>query len=229
MKNLIKSITVVSTLLLNSQLSIAANFGGVDITPTVFEVTLKKIEFKNTADTWVTFAQGDFTFDIASVNAGAGAGSFAQGASLPNGTYNGVRVTTNRSFGMTFSTNDAGFVQPCRTQTGNGSNDWATGGATGIVTNTGVGTTDGAVATKQQVALGGNPLVTTALANFGMIGTATELSFESVLASPFTIDSNTSLPAIQINFDVANTAEAMTTGAGSYRVFPQPPKIYLDI
>jgi hypothetical protein len=63
-------------------------------TPTVYKVTVKKVEFSTDAGTtFVTLREADQQIDIASVNAGALAGSYASGASLPAGTYNRIRVT----------------------------------------------------------------------------------------------------------------------------------------
>ncbi len=69
----------------------------VDVTPEIYKVTINKIEFHNsTTDTWITVGQGDMTFDIASVNAGATVGGYVSGKPIPAGTYDKVRITVSR-------------------------------------------------------------------------------------------------------------------------------------
>lgn len=104
----------------------AANFGGVDATPTAYEVTLTKVEFIDSVGTAVTFAEGSYTFDIASASA---VGSFASGSTLPPGSYVSIRYTLSRTFGLSGASADAGAGQPCRTDSGNGSAGTLLGGA----------------------------------------------------------------------------------------------------
>lgn len=136
-----------------------AIFTGTVVTPSVYEVTLKTVEFRQVGGSWVTFIDGAYTFDIASATAGAAVGAFASGSSLPNGTYDTMRVTISRTFNMTFAGTDGG--QPCRTNTGNGT------GAFGALSNAGTGTTDGAAGSLQAVPIPSGASVTTVLSNAG--------------------------------------------------------------
>ena len=69
----------------------------IPVTPEVYKVTINKVEIHNsTTDTWVTIGQGDKTFDIASVSAGASVGGYISGKAIPAGTYDKVRVTVSR-------------------------------------------------------------------------------------------------------------------------------------
>lgn len=63
-------------------------------TPTVYKVTVKKVEFSSDAGTtYITGKEADQEMDIASVNAGALAANYASGVVLPSATYNRIRVT----------------------------------------------------------------------------------------------------------------------------------------
>ncbi len=67
------------------------------VTPEVYRVTVNKVELYNSStDQWVTIAEGDMTFDIASVNAGDVVGGYASGVSIPAGTYTKIRITVSR-------------------------------------------------------------------------------------------------------------------------------------
>lgn len=68
-------------------------------TPTIYNITLKKFEIRNTAGTWVVVKDGDQTFNIATANAGAQLGSYASG-NFPVGSYNRFRVTVSATFGI---------------------------------------------------------------------------------------------------------------------------------
>lgn len=203
----------------------AANFTGVDATPTVYEVTMTKVEFKNSAGSYVVLAEGNATFDIAAATAGAAVGSFASGQALPAGTYTHIRFTLSRTFGLTGSIADAGSGQPCRTGTANGIAGTLNGGA---ITGVGDGTTDGAAGTKQSVPIPTGAAVTTALTTMGIteVGGVGGSAIQMEVAAPFTLPANaTVMPSLRIDFDVANAMEFLTTGAGTCAAMPQPPVI----
>lgn len=64
----------------------------------VYKVTITKFEMYNGTD-WATILDGSSTtLDIASVNAGAVAGTFFSGLSVPDGSYTQVRVTISDTF-----------------------------------------------------------------------------------------------------------------------------------
>lgn len=63
-----------------------------------YKVTITKFELYN-GTSWVTVSTGNSTtLDIASVTAGAAAGNFFAGLSVPDGTYTQVRVTISDTF-----------------------------------------------------------------------------------------------------------------------------------
>ena len=86
--------------------------------PDLYEITLKKIEFStDNGTTWTTLKEADLTFNLTDINAGAIAGRYISGGTLPVGTYNRVRVTvgctmrlqgTLTNGGVTYSTTAAG-------------------------------------------------------------------------------------------------------------------------
>lgn len=222
-KKLLSRAFLVAGLLTTPMLQ-AATFGGVDITPSAYEITLKTVEFRQAGGGWVTFIDGTYTFDIASTTAGAAVGAFATGSSLPNGTYDSMRITLSRTFNMTFATANAGAGQACRTNTGNGT------GPYGGLTNAGSGTVGAVGATLQAVPIPTGGTVTTALSGAGFTevgGAGGDIQFSTPVA--FTIDENSTPPAMRIDFDVTNRAEAATTGAGTCSVFPQVPGVAITI
>lgn len=212
--------------LLTVPMAHAGLFGGTSTTPTVYEVTLKKIEFRQLGGTWVTFAEGIYTFDIASAGAGDAVGAFATGSSLPNGTYDTMRVTLSRTFNMTFAANDAtAGGLPCHTQTGNG-----TGTYNVLFTNSGVGTQAAGAGTLQSVPIPTETQVTTALNNAGFTevgGAGGDIQASTPVA--FVIEENSTPPSMRIDFNVTNSAEVKVTGPGACFVFPQPPGIAITI
>lgn len=206
----------------------AANFGGVDVTPSVYEVSLKKIEFLNSGGGWVTFAEGGFDFDIASESAGQAVGTFAQGSVLPPGTYSAMRVTVDREFTLRAATADAGFGQPCHTETGNPANGTLNGGT---ITNVGVGAANGTPAGDQDVPVPVGADVTVALTSASIVeagGPGGDLMM--TVNQTFTIPADEAItPSMQIDFDVTNAAELLTTGVGTCAAFPQPPGIDIAV
>lgn len=202
----------------------AVNFGGVAATPTVYEVTMTKVEFKNSAGSYVILAEGNATFDIAAATAGAAVGAFASGQTLPPGSYTHIRFTLSRTFGLTGSIADANGGQPCRTNSANSSAGILPGSITGV----GDGTTDGAAGTKQSVPIPTGAAVTTALTTMGIteVGGVGGSAIQMEVAAPFTLPANaTVMPSLRIDFDVANAMEFLTTGAGTCAAMPQPPVI----
>jgi hypothetical protein len=64
----------------------------------VYKVTVTKFEMHN-GTSWITVSSGNSTtIDIASAQAGAVAGTFFSGLSVPDGSYTQVRVTISDTF-----------------------------------------------------------------------------------------------------------------------------------
>jgi len=110
--------------------------GGAAATPTVYKVTMKKVEFKRTDGTYYEFWSGSSVMDIASVSDGEDAGSVGDGDEMAPGSYTHLRVefdnsftikgeesTTNCQTGTGFTTNafDTGTVLMTESATGTGS------------------------------------------------------------------------------------------------------------
>jgi len=202
--------------------------GGVKAAPNVYKVTLKKIEFRRSDNSYYTFFDGSSQFDIASASAGEAVGTFAQGASLPAGTYNQMRLTVSRIFQLTGSYTNAGSGQPCRTNTGS-----SCSGSRGGVSNLCDGATDGGTATEQALYVPTGGAASTAIAAAGMeeIGdTATgDLRFPVSMSTTTVSADNTVPPSIRIDFDVADAMELLTTGVGACELTPTPPTITVTI
>lgn len=62
-----------------------------------YKITVQRIELKNTADTWVTIATPNQEIDIASVAAGAVAGSLLNDAAIPVGNYDNFRIRVSET------------------------------------------------------------------------------------------------------------------------------------
>ncbi len=220
-----KIFVLIGGLMLTALPAGAANFGGTDTTPTAYEVTVTKIEFRNSAGTYVTFMEGSFLFDIASVSANGVCGAIGAGRTLPAGTYNEIRVTFSKIFGITGAVANAGSGQPARTATGNTSVATLNGG---LITSVSSATTDGATATKQSVRIPSGTAVTTGLATVGVTEVAgDQLQFSRAVS--FSVEPGSALPAIQVSFDVTNTLELLTTGAGTAVAVPGYPGIRISI
>ena len=167
---------------------------GTDTTPTAYEITVTKIEFQNDAGGWVTFAQGSFTFDIASVGPSTNIGPVAEGNKLPPDTYVAVRVTFLNSFGLTGVAID---TLRLRTNTGNPS--------TGVfipagLTNVGIATQDAAPASKQVMPIPTDGAMVALLAANNITAVGGNLEFQQ--AVNFTVGST--MPSIQIDFNIQN-------------------------
>jgi len=225
---LLKAIVIAATFLLFGQNASAFTsvMTGTLATPTVYEVTITKIEFKNTSETYVTFFSGSVPLDIASANPGGAVGAIGQSSTLPSGTYTEMRITFSRTFGIVGSVADAGSGQPARTATGNPANQ-----TQGTVSNIGVATTDGATATKQSIPIPTGASVTTILTNNNMEEVAgNQIRFTVPSSFSFTIsEENAVMPNLRMNFDVTNSIEFLTTGVGSAVVIPLPPDVSVTI
>lgn len=97
MTNLIKSAKIILIISLGILFSDSLVFaiGEIATGPTtVYKVTLKKFELYNGSG-WITLYDGTGAgnLDIAAVSAGASAGNFFSGLSVPDGTYTQARVT----------------------------------------------------------------------------------------------------------------------------------------
>lgn len=84
-------------------------------TPTVYRVTITKVELSSDGGaTFITVCSGSATFDLASVTAGAKAGSCFSGPSplAPNTTYNRLRTTLSCTIALQGSRPGPLFTNP---------------------------------------------------------------------------------------------------------------------
>lgn len=78
--------------------NLSAGAATATATPEIYKVTISKVEFYNSdTATWVTIGEGDMTFDVASVSAGAVVGCYISDTAIPEGTYTQIRVTLSRN------------------------------------------------------------------------------------------------------------------------------------
>lgn len=199
--------------------------GGAAATPTLYEITIRKVEFKRADNTYYTFFEGTSTFDLGSANASAGqsVGAFAAGNSLePGVSYSAMRLTVNSAFAMAGQVTNAGSSQPCRTG----------GGASGTAqvlnnVNMVTGNATGGAGTRQTVSAptdSGGTTVANALAAASMEDLGGQYRMEVSLSLNVPVD-NAVPPALQISFDAANALEFRTTGVSTCVVMPLPPVI----
>ena len=200
--------------------------GGTLATPTVYEITITKVEFKNSNNVYVTFFSGSVPFDIASANPGGAVGAIGQSSTLPSGTYTEMRITFSRTFGIVGSVADAGNGQPARTDTGNPANQ-----TQGAVTNIGVAKPGAGTATKQSIPIPSGASVTTILTNNNMEEVAgNQIRFTVPSSFSFTIsEENAVMPDLKMNFDVTNSIEFLGTAPGAAVVIPLPPDVSVTI
>ncbi len=207
------------SILFNLHVVFAGPLIGTETTPTTYDITVTKIEFQNDQGSWVTFAQGNFTFDIASVGQYQTIGPIAEGTILPSDTYVAIRVTFLNSFGLTGS---AINVVRLRTNTGNPANQvFAPAGLTGV----GLATQDAAPATKQTIPIPTDGAMPALLAAKNITIVGGSLQFDQ--AVNFTV--KVGMPIIQIDFDVTNSMEFRFVPAMTYLVIPLAPSITVTI
>ena len=196
--------------------------GGVLATPTTYEVTISKIEFQDSSGSFVTFAEGSFLLDMASVTANQAVGTIP-GTPPPPGTYTSMRITFSDTFGLTGSVPDAGAGQPAKTDTGNASNV-----VSGGISNIGTANTTGGAGTKQSVPVPTGAAITTALNNAEISRSGGNMQISSPVSFTITSDSSV-MPNLKMDFDVINAMEFLTTGGGTAIVIPLPPDINFTI
>lgn len=184
----------------------------VSDTPTSYGVTLRRVEFQNSAGVWVPFFEGSTLIDVAAVNAGAQAGSVGTGNSLPPGTYTALRVTVERSFALTGTTPNAGAAGPL------GPQPCSTGGPNG--TNTGVAGTN---PVSQTV-----PIPDNAFPPEGW-EEVTDQTMRAGDAVSFTVPEGGAFePSFSIGFSVTDAISFITTGAGTCQVFPGDVEVTVE-
>lgn len=196
--------------------------GGTVITPSVYRVTIKRMEFQRKDGSYYLFADGMFSFDLASVGQGQAAGSFAEGKSLRPGSYLGVRLTFSRDFGLVAEGNHLG--QRLRSEGGNPSNL-----AHGGLTQVSAATVDALPAAYQIVPLPQGGLMTQALAA-QQIEELPNGDLRVSYSAPFTLaDGKYVPPKLRFDFHVAEAVEIVSVGPGQGLILPLPPSLCLSV
>lgn len=183
-------------------------------TPDEYIVTINKVELYNsTTSSWETVAEGDLTFDMASVNAGQVAGTYASGAAIPEGAYTQERTTVSRTFYLTASGNIGGTNY--YTDTGN-----TPGFAGGLRANT--KTTGPAVRGTVVASIAG-------LQDAGFTIVGNYFYHEGSLPSSITVKKN-STKTLRIKFNVLNTAVFDDEGTpGSAVCYNEAPTVTFEV
>lgn len=215
----------------------AANFPGAPATPTIYQVTLKKVEICTGSDGAGScegaFVVGSTTkaFDIAAVGAGAAVGSYANLSTLPIGTtFTHVRVTVDAA--ITVRASGTHFGTTCYTQASGGGSASAASSATfaggpavtGTVYVPHVGT----------YTIGGTPTTLTE-ADFQTSGSRgyikrpndTDVLVTYALTAPYTPVRNQQ-PRVTVKFNVTDAVGFLFSGLNC-EAFPEPPSVLITV
>jgi hypothetical protein len=170
----------------------------------------------------VTFTEGEFTFDIASVAANQPVGAVGEGATLPPGTYTNMRIEISRTFGLTGSANVPG-EGTVYTDSNN-----TTPVSYSTMSNISTATVGSGTATKQSVS------VPTGIATADLTAAGLEelpsgnLRF-SVAAAFILPEGNTVSPSLGIKFNVTNAMDFLRVAPGVVIVTPVPPAATITV
>ena len=200
--------------------------------PDTYKVTVKKIQLKTQAGSWVTIAQPNQEIDIAAANAGAVAGSLMSDSAIPAGNYVNFRMVIAKNISVKGSDSASGTCV--------GTHYTKSGGAitlTGTAASAGKTTTwtaDPPVATvnlaetaaTDTTVLGdqGEMTITLSLgaASGGTASDGLEIEGQADLGSPISV-LETSTVSMSFSFDTQSTVHCQQTGMASYSMFFTPP------
>lgn len=201
--------------------------GGGSATPSVYEVTINKIELRRPDGSYYTYLGTPVTVDIGSASvAPGGTGGYASGATPPSGSYTGMRVTIARTFSMTGSASGVGPGLPstvCRTG-GSGTGSLNPGG--GVTYQISNATSAAGTPSKQTVAIptSSDSSIENAMNGAGLnLINANEMQFTVPVA--INVSAADTFMPLEIDFDVSNKMEFLTTGGGICYVIPLPPTV----
>ncbi len=83
-----------------------------------YTVTMKKVEISQDNSTWVTLAEGEKSFNIASKAVGETIDSYISNVAVPAGTYNYLRITQSRTITIQGQGSNGGTTYYTTTQNG---------------------------------------------------------------------------------------------------------------
>jgi hypothetical protein len=214
-----------------------AAFPGTSATPTIYQVTLKKVEICTGSDgagsCEGSFVVGSSTkaFDIAAVGAGAAVGSYANLSALPIGsTFTHVRVTVDSAITVRASGADSGTT--CYTQAAGGGSASAASAATfaggPAVTGTvyvphiGTYTTSAGASTLTEA-----DFQTTGSRGYIKRPNDSDVLITYSLTAPYTPVLNKQ-PQVTVKFNVTGAVGFLFTGAAC-NAFPEPPSVSITV
>ncbi len=186
----------------------------VSAAATAYNITVNKAELCSSAacaDPFVV-ANASKGFDIASGTVGSAIGSYTSLESLPKDrTFTHIRVTLSRTIGVAGSTADPGNVGgTCGTDSGDAS---ATPTIAGVGIIGGGGTEQNLVAPDEAAFGGGTVPPVGSYAALGItLTSATEMTFMTALATPFTMTDVP--PVIDIAFETAAGTQSFDSNGG---------------
>ena len=214
-----------------------AAFPGTPATPTIYQVTLKKVEICTGSD-GVGSCNGAFvvgtstkSFDIAAVGAGAAVGSYANLSTLPVGsTFTHVRVTVDVAITVRASGTDSGVT--CYTQAAGGGSAGAAASATvaggpavtGTIYVPHIGTynTSGGASTLTEA-----DFQTSGSRGYIKRPNDSDVLVTYALSAPYTAVLNKQ-PQVTVKFNVTGAVGFLFTGAAC-DVFPEPPSVTITV
>jgi hypothetical protein len=226
-----KLITLIAISTLAAPATIFAATTG-NATPTQYLVTVSNIQFHRVGDpstTYITYASGTSTFDIAGTSPGGFVGKVQKTGNLLPGTYDKIRFTVSKSMKIKGASNGVlvGNGKTCRTISADSSVSNPFGD--GSVNTAYLGATNSGSAELSNVAVPTGTSVTlpTGFTDQGstMLGTIS-VNFtipEAPAGTPILP------PDITINFDVTNAIDFEAINATQCVVFPGPPSINVAV
>ncbi|HIC41204.1 MAG TPA: DUF4382 domain-containing protein [Piscirickettsiaceae bacterium] len=203
----------------------AIGTGGVLATPTVYDITIKKIEFKTSTGTFVTFSDTAGTMSLGSdaLAANTSAGTLAAGKNLPAGTYTHLRTTLSRDFDIAVT--GTSNSQICRTDSSIATGTYIDNAYTGNVEMP--KGTKGGTATTQTMTVIPSELETSMNNTDVMNISATELQI--LFPFSFTKTAKEGLGKMNIEFDVGSSINVYYTAGGDCTIMVMPPQIFLTL
>jgi hypothetical protein len=217
----------------------AAAFPGTAVTPTIYQVTLKKVEICTGSD-GVGSCEGSFvlgsstrSFDIAAVGAGAAVGSYANLSTLPVGsTFTHIRVTVDAAITARASGTDGVGPPTCYTQAAGGGSAGTAASATfaggppvtGTIYVPHIGTlnTSGGARTLTEA-----DFQTTGARGYIKRPNDSDVVITYSLTAPYTSVLNKQ-PQVTVKFNVTGAVGILWTGAAC-DVFPEPPSVTITV
>ena len=229
-------------------LSLASVLAVTD-TPSVYKITMKKVEVCETGSTdssctnGITLGEGSKEVDIASVTAGAAAGTFGSAAKIPSGkTYTYMQVTISRIIKIKGTGTTWKADNTCYTNSSDTSSS---------TTRPGLGTATAGNLDEQSVYIphsgtwtmngGGTTTITMTNVVSGYLSTSDttqsagtvdsgddQIKYRMKLTSPFTAGVD-KFPTVKVAFDVASAAYFINGGGDNCEIWPGEPSVSVTL